>query len=211
MMATLQEQASHRNWFYTEARPRFVPPDPTTHSDEDTYGDCSKGTQYIAKWSGAPDPMGMGFGPYGNSQSIWAHLHHASSAADLKVGDCITFGIDGDQHATMVLEAGSDPLLWSFGHQGAPNTYRLSQDGRPAQFCMMPIAPYKPSPADKLRAETGYWAWVAWRLGEGDWKHYGKKNQFVRPNVPRWIPSNWWKRYAKFIKNRKKGNKSTTS
>jgi hypothetical protein len=32
----------------------------------------------------------------------------------------------------------------------------------------------------------------------------------VRPNVPRIIPLSWWKRYAKFLKNRKKGNKSTT-
>lgn len=168
-------------------------------------GDCSKGCQYIAHWANGPDPMGEGFGPYGNSQTIWLRLQHLDFAAQLEVGDMVTFGIAGDDHAASVMEKGPDPLLWSFGHQGAPNSYRLSADDRPAQFLRMPIV-YVPTPEDRLRARTGWFAWVAWRLGEGDWRHQGPANREVRPDVPKRIPASWWVRYQKFLRNRRKPN-----
>jgi hypothetical protein len=55
------------------------------------------------------------------------------------------------------------------------------------------------APADKLRARTGWLAWVAWRLGAGDWKPYGRANPDVRPHVRRAIPAAWWERTAKFV------------
>lgn len=205
MTATLADAA---NWTYAEVRPLEVPP--SWKKGQKVTADCSKASQYLAKWAGAPDPMDNGFGPYGNSQTIWLALHHVDTAAALEVGDPVTFGQDGDQHAAMVMTPGADPLLWSFGHQGAPNTYRLSQDGRPAQFCKLPIIAPPPTPQDKLRAASGWFAWMKWALGEGEWKRYGKSNRSVRPAVPRVIPLSWWKRRAAFLLRRKRGNRPTT-
>src|SRR5258708_1754366 len=126
----------------------------------------------------------------------------------LELGDVVTFGRHGDQHAAMVLKPGEDPLLWSFGHQGAPDSYRLSEDGRECQLLKLPAAPYQPSTADKLRAETGYWAWVQRRLGEADWAGYGKTNAEVRPSVPRVIPAGWWVALTRFLLARRKSQPS---
>lgn len=209
MRATLADEAAHLLWMYTQARPQPVPP--SWKPGQRIDGDCSKGCQYIARWGAGPDPMQMDFGPYGNSQTIWLRAHHAASASDLDIGDMITFGRDGDEHATVVLEKGDDPLLWSFGHQGfagspCPDTYRLSQDGRPAQFCLMPMPAYPLTPEEQLRAKTGWFMWVAWKLGEGAWKPYGAANRRVRPDVPLPVPPSWWSRYGKFLRNRHKGN-----
>jgi hypothetical protein len=155
--------------------------------------------------------MHNGFGLYGNSQTIWAALPHLNSPGQLEVGDIVLFGVDGSDHAAMVMEAGSDPLLWSFGHQGAPNTYRLSYDRRVKTYCKLPVVAPVPTAADKLRAQTDFYAWVAWRLGEGEWLHYGAMNPTVRPNVPKVIPLAWWKRWRTFIANRHTADKATTA
>ncbi len=201
MGATIADRA---NWTYREIRPMPVPPSWT--KGQKVVGDCSKGVQFLAKWAGAPDPMGNNFGAFGNSQTIWLHLRHVATAAELEVGDIVTFGLDGEDHAAMVMQADPDPMLWSFGHQGAPDMYRLSADRREKTFCRLPIVEPPPTAEDKLRAMTGYYAWVAWRLGEGPWKPYGPHNRLVRPDVPRLIPAAWWRRYTLFLLNRKKGN-----
>jgi hypothetical protein len=199
-----QTLADAANWRYLAFRPESVPA--TWEKEQHVIADCSKGCQFLARWAGAPDPMDPQhntFADWGNSQTIWSHLQHADHAHDLEVGDIVTFGRNGDKHAAMVLEPGRDPLLWSHGHQGAPNSYRLSQDHRPAQFCRMPIPAYVPTPQDKLRAKTGWFAWVGWRLGEGDWRPYGRTNATVRPDVPKLIPPRWWADLAVFLANRK--------
>lgn len=58
-------------------------------------------------------------------------------------------------------------------------------------------SPPKPlTPAQRriqaLRSRIGYWSWLAWTLGEGRWKPYGKHAIKVRPNVPLVIPRPWW-------------------
>lgn len=203
MHETLADEEAHHDWTYIAVRPLTTPARPWKAGMK-VRGDCSKGVQWLCWWSEAPDPMDNGFAPYGNSQTIWSHLQHLTSPAELEVGDIVTFGKWGSDHAAMVIEAGPDPLLWSFGHEGAPNTYRLSLDRRPAQYLRLPVA-YVPTPADKLRAKTGWFAWVAWKLGEGDWKDYKPATAAVRPNVPKLISPNWWARYAQFLLNRKKG------
>jgi len=204
MYETLADEQSRGDWTYEAVRPMPVPP-PPWHPGQHVRGDCSKGVQYICRWSpGAPDPMMNDWGPYGNSQTLWIKLHHVDAPEELEVGDIITFGVDGEDHATMVLQDGADPLLWSFGRQGAPNKYNLSQDPRPRQFLTLHIVEPPPTPQDKLRAMTGFYSWTAWRLGEGPWRKYGERNPVVRPNVPRRIPLDWWKRYAQFLANRKK-------
>lgn len=208
MVATLADEHRNHNWLYRAVRPMYVP----SHWSLGTLvrGDCSKGVQYLCRWAGCSDPMKSNYGPYGNSSTLCHNLQHLDHASELLVGDIVTFGVAGSHHAAMVMEAGNDPLLWSFGHQGAPNTYRLSQDRRPRQFLRNPLPHYVPTPQDRLKHKTGYFAWVAWKLGEGDWYGYGSANPKLRPNVPKLIPPAWWRRYAMFILNRNKGDAPTS-
>src|SRR5262249_13183310 len=147
MLETLADEARYRNWTYRAIRPCYVPH--VYYHGEFIKGDCSKGCQFLAFWGGGPDPMGLHFGPYGNSATMCHHLQHLDSAHELLVGDYVTFGWGGNDHAACVLEPDHDhgnPLLWSFGHQGAPNTYRLSADSRPKQFLRNPVPRYVPTP-----------------------------------------------------------------
>jgi hypothetical protein len=200
MRATIADRA---HWDYRAVRPLPVPP--TWQPGQHVVGDCSKGVQYLCKWAGAPDPMGNDWDVWGNSTTLAAHLEHLLVPAVLRPGDVVTFGPSGTQHAAMVLEPGLDPLLWSFGHQGAPNTYRLSEDRREHQLLRLPVA-YAAATPNELRAKTGYWSWLAWRLGEQAWQPYGPKNAKVRPNVPRMIPADWWAKWVLFLAARKKPN-----
>jgi hypothetical protein len=207
MHETLEDEYLHHDWTYLPVRPRGMPHRPW-HSGERVEGDCSKGVQFLCWWAATPkDPMGMHFGPYGNSTTLAAHLQHLGYTAELLVGDIVTFGLWGNDHAAMVMEPGPDPLLWSFGHQGAPNKYRLSQDPRAHQLLRNPVPHYVPTAVDKLRAKTGYWSWLQWRLGEGSWGHYPPMAPHVRPDVPPIIPATWWRSYRRFLRHRTDGNK----
>lgn len=205
MLATMFDEAQRHDWDYRAVRPLVVPA--VWKPGDHVVGDCSKGVQYLDRWAGNQfDPMGMGWGPFGNSQTLCLHLEHVASPGDLDVGDDVTFGWAGNEHAAKVLEKGPDPWMWSFGHQGAPNKYRLSWDRRVKQFLRIHVVEPPPTPQEKLRALTGWFSWVAWRLGEGPWRKYGQANANVRPNVPKLIPVKWWKEYALFLKNRGGGN-----
>ncbi len=208
MRATLADNAQHHDWTYAAVRPLPVPP--SWHKGQHVRADCSFGVKDLCKWAGVKDdPTGSNYDGYGNSSTIAAHLKHLGAPGELLIGDVVTFGSDGSNaHAAMVLERGSDPLLWSHGHQGAPNTYRLSQDGRPHLYCRLNVPAYVPTPNDRLRARTGYWSWVQWRLGEGHWCHKKPMDKTVRPNVPAVVSPLWWKNYALFLAGRKKGNKA---
>jgi hypothetical protein len=210
MVATIADEKTSHTWTYHAIRPCPVPP--RWIEGQKVWGDCSKGVQMLVYWAsgGDPllDPMGNAYASWGNSTTICAHLQHLATPAQLDVGDIVTFGRNGDEHAAMVLEPGKDPLLWSFGHPGAPNAYRLSQDRREHQLLRLPAPKYVPAKAAKLRAKTGYWAWLQWRLGEGDWSHHPKADPNVRPRIPKLIPAGWWRRYAVFLLARKKPNPS---
>jgi lysozyme len=56
--------------------------------------------------------------------------------------------------------------------------------------------------ADRLRARTGYWAWLDWYLGEGPWKPYKPRTARVRPHVARHVTKAWWRREKRFMKAR---------
>lgn len=210
MDATLKD---HNHWDYDAVRPMHVPP--SWHRGQHVRGDCSKGVQYLVKWSGGPDPMQEGFGPFGNSSTLAARLHHVGSIQEMQVGDIITFGPGGDEHAAMVKRRvlrGKKVVnleLWSFGSPAAPNTYYLSQDYRTHQLLRLPVGPMTPHSPDGLRLMTGYWSWLQWRLGEGYWKHYKPKARGVKPKTPRPIPLRWWRRYRRMVRHRKHGNKAT--
>ncbi len=212
MHATLIDEAAHHNWTYAAVRPEAMTGSRGRYpAGTQIRSDCSKGVQRICFWTtGAPDPMKNGWGAYGNSSTICAALTHMYYApSQMLIGDVVTFGANGDEHAAMVLEAGADPLLWSDGHQGAPNTYRLSWDHREHQLLRLPVVDYNPSPDDELRAAKGYWAWMQWKLGEGGWRHHAPEDPKVRPDVPAVIPDVWWKQRAAFLRSRKKPNKPT--
>lgn len=212
MRATLADEAAHGNWRYAAIRPEAMTGSRGHYpAGEHVDSDCSKSVQRICFWTpGAPDPMKNGWGAYGNSSTICSVLAHLDLPSELLVGDPVTFGVNGDEHAAMCLESGADPLLWSDGHQGAPNTYRLSWDTREHQLLRLPVVIYHPTPQDQLRAKTGYWSWMQWKLGEGSWSHYAPSDTTVRPNVPDSIPDAWWKQRAKFLANRKKPNKPSS-
>jgi hypothetical protein len=112
-------------WNYREERPLPLPPRLAYGVD----ADCSFAVKVLCRWAGVPDPTGGGYDGYGNSTSIFRCLPHVPLAR-ARTGDVVVFGPDGAWHAAMVLEPGSDPLLWSHGHQGAPNLYPLSADPR---------------------------------------------------------------------------------
>jgi len=206
MRETLNDNAHHHNWIYKAVRPLHVYA--SFHPGSRIEADCSFGVKLICYWAGVPDdPTGQNYTGFGNSSSIAAHLPHVAHARDLLVGDPVTFGTDGsNEHAAMVLERGSDPLLWSDGHQGAPNTYRLSEDGRPHILCRLHLPHHKPTRNEMLREQTGYWSWLQWTLGEGQWKPFQPYAPGVRPNVPGKIQPDWWRKRKQFVAARKKGN-----
>lgn len=206
MTQTVADEKKSSTWTYRAVRPLSVPV--SWKVGQRVTGDCSKGVQMLCRWAGAPDPMRNSYSAYGNSSTIWAVLPRINKS-QLEVGDIVLFGPNGNDHAAMVYQVDADPMLWSFGHQGAPNFYRLSYDSREKSYRKLMLDP-APGPADKLRAETGYWAWLAWRLGEADWHGYGKANPSVRPNVSRLIPGSWWVQLAQYLANRKRANEATT-
>lgn len=125
--ALMAETAGNRyGWHYHEVRPLSIPP----RLARGVQADCSYGCVILCKWAGAPDPTGMSFDGYGNSTSMFQHLQHIA-LQDARVGDFGVFGPEGSWHAVMFYTAGTDnPMLWSHGHEGAPNFYPLSADSR---------------------------------------------------------------------------------
>ena len=63
----------------------------------------------------------------------------------------------------------------------------------------------KPAPeARPTTLPSWFWPWVEWRLGEGEFKSFGAAAEKHRPKeAPRPIPDWAWKRFAKFVADRK--------
>lgn len=224
---TVADQQEHRLDTYAAVRPQDVRI--VWEPGVRLVLDCSDYCRVVHYSAGCPDdPAGNGYQPYGNSSSIWLHLREAEvSLAEVaayggwdpawgkvEVGDIFTFGRwTGEQHACVVYQAGRNPTVGNMGGPGQPGFSTLlaeaSDHSGYATLCKPHLPPDPPpTPQDRLRARTGFYAWVAWRLGEGPWRHYGKLNKTVRPNVPRVIPPGWWTRLARFLANRKKGNQA---
>lgn len=180
--------------------------------------DCSDYCRFVVRAAGVDDdPAGNDWASFGNSSSIWTHLHHVD-LKDAQPGDIVTFGYwTGEKHACILLDRDAKTGQWrvgNFGKQGQPVITWLAHEmafhhGMTMTVCRLNVVEPPPTPEGRLRAETGFYHWVAWKLGEGAWKKYGKANKTVRPDVPFVISPVWWKRYAVFLKNRKKGNKGS--
>jgi hypothetical protein len=180
--------------------------------------DCSDYCRFICRAADVKDdPAGNGYADFGNSSSIWVHLHHID-LADALPGDIVVFGFwTGEKHACILHSKDPKTGQWkvgNFGGPGQPIIDWLSQEisyhrGMTMTVCRINVPVPPPTPQDKLRAMTGFYSWVAWALGEGPFRNYGKKNPTVRPAVPKRISAGWWVRYAQFLKNRKKPTPSS--
>lgn len=211
MAATAADEQAHHDWTYEAVRPMAVPG--SWKPRQRVRGDCSKGVQFTCKWTpGAPDPMRNGWSVYGNSSTIWMESDHIE-LADAQPGDMPAFGLSGDHHICMLYKIVNGAwLVWNFGRQLQPAIVPLAYEiadhqGLPMTVCQLgPLPP--PTEAEKLRAMTGFWAWLAWYLGEGQhtFKPYGPRNPKVRPQVPQVIPTEWWEHERRFVQNRKNGN-----
>lgn len=215
MEKTVADQSAHGNWRYRAVRPQDVIA--AYYSGQRVDADCSDGGRDLARVSGVKDdPAGTGYLPYGNSSSIWAHLHHID-LADVEPGDMGTFGYyAGEKHALVFWEkfgsGAQDWWVWNHGAPGQPAKRRLIDEiaahlGMTLTVCRLNVVDPPDTPEEKLREMTGFYAWVAWRLGEGPFKKYGKTNSTVRPDVPKLIPVAWWRDLARFLANRKKPNR----
>lgn len=111
--------------------------------------DCSFGGKTLFWLAGyVDDPTGENWGPWGNTATTYQHLEkrpgldnaYQPSAADLakcKVGDIGLVGFNGSLHFWIVMEPGPNPLVWSDGFDGAPNSYRALDDPRrPISVCI---------------------------------------------------------------------------
>lgn len=215
MKQTVDDEAKYGNATYAAVRPQTVLASYT--SGEKWEADCSDGCRSVAHIAKLPDdPAGNNWADFGNSSSIWTHLHTDLPITAAEIGDIFTLGFStGEAHACMAYDVTdpSDPVVWNMGTEGQPVFRKLSQEiaghpGMTVTLCKINLPPVPVPPAvAHLRAQTGFYSWLAWVLGESDWRTYGKKNKNVRPNVPRVIPAAWWTRYAVFLKNRKKPNK----
>lgn len=219
MERSVQDEATYHNWNYVFARPQTVQIEYTSHLVRPGV-DCGDGCRVLCWTAKVPDdPAGTKYANYGNSSSIYFHLHHPNDALDqAEIGDILTFGFySGEHHAAMVYKYDPNPalfLLWNMGTQGQPVWSTLAAEmayhaGQTVSLCKLNLPP-DPAPTheDELRAMTGFFAWEAWRLGEGVklWLPYGKMNPKVRPNVPKKISTEWWAHNKAFMDGRKKGN-----
>lgn len=213
MQATVDSQRRSGNWKYAMVRPQYVQYTAAQVVSTTVTSDCSSGVRILCHAAETVDPAGNGFQSWGNSSTIWAHLEHIT-LSEAQPGDMATFGFStGEHHVCMLWEEAGDGdwWVWNHGGPGDPHKGLLSQEreghaGMTVTIVNLGVPDPPATPEDKLRAKTGFYAWVAWRLGEGPWKKYGKTNPKVRPDVPTLIPPRWWKDLAAFLLARKKPN-----
>jgi hypothetical protein len=101
--------------------------------------DCSEGVTCLCKWAGLRDPNGLHYDGQGYTGTLLSHLTtHYTDPHRAKVGALCVFGPAPGDHVAMVMEPGSDPLMWSHGYEGGPRKVRFSAERaihrRPATF-----------------------------------------------------------------------------
>ena len=175
------------------------------------WADCSEFVTDGYAYAGAPDPNGLNYSGAGYTGTLLTHGAKISQSS-LLPGDLVVFGRSPGVHVCGVLAAGVDPLLASHGQEAGPIKISLSVEKKyhagETVTCLrtlprpQPKAPLKVTPGT-LRARTGYWAWLCWRIAEGDWKPYGRRNALVRPHVAKKTSASWWARSRKFLAARK--------
>lgn len=104
--------------------------------------DCSEAVTCLCKWAGLKDPNGMGYNGNGFTGTLLAHLRHYTDPKAAQTGALVVYGTGNGHHVSMVIEPGSDPLLWSHGREAGPVTVRLSKQRQqqPAPVTFLSIA-----------------------------------------------------------------------
>ena len=101
--------------------------------------DCSQAVTQLCKWAGLDDPNGLKYRWPGYTGTLLAHLTHYAKASAAGIGAIVVYGPGTGDHASMVYEPGTDPLLWSHGFDGGPQLVRLSRQRSyhraPVTFC----------------------------------------------------------------------------
>lgn len=194
--------ANRANWHYALFRPCGA----TVTRDQAVrgvvYSDCSAGGAILYRLAGLPNPLHAGpYDGYGNTATAWAHLEHITRE-HAQLGDGVIYGEGGSHHIAFVREPGPDPLLWSNGRESAPEYVRFTTEAswQPRPITWVRILPPEPVPVPPVK--DGYWEWLRWYLGEGEFRGH-RRDRAVRPNVPKVIPPAWWARERKFIAARK--------
>jgi hypothetical protein len=114
------------NWDYAQVRPI---PHPGQKGRVKT--DCSGGVTYAAETAKVPDPNGRGFDGLGYTGTLLdSKICKRVTVLQARPGDLIVYGAYPGHHVVAVLEAGSDPLVWSHGGQGDPKIMRHSEQAR---------------------------------------------------------------------------------
>lgn len=98
--------------------------------------DCSGAVTCLCKWAGLADPNGLNYTHEGYTGTMLKHLPHYTNPSGANVGALAVFGPGTGQHVGMVLERGSDPVLFSHGERGYCGPIRLSAE---RQFHSPPV------------------------------------------------------------------------
>jgi hypothetical protein len=91
--------------------------------------DCSQAVTLIAHVSGARDPNGGDWSSDGYTGTLLTGCEHITRA-QAKPGDLRIFGGGTGHHVCMVMQAGSDPLLFSHGQENDPIAISESVEAR---------------------------------------------------------------------------------
>lgn len=98
------------------------------------YTDCSEFVTTIYKWAGGPDPNGMGFNGYGNTDSMANH-GHTIALWEAEPGDVVIWGTFTKwgfwtHHTAVIVDTTNrvDPLVVSHGQERGPIKLHLSTE-----------------------------------------------------------------------------------
>jgi hypothetical protein len=91
--------------------------------------DCSQAVTLIAHVAGAKDPNGHNFADDGFTGSLLKGCVHISKA-QAKPGDLRVFGGGDGHHVCMIMQIGTDPLLFSHGQENDPIAISESVEAR---------------------------------------------------------------------------------
>lgn len=115
---------------------------------------------------------------------------------------------DAEYGPTLHRVAGTTVIAWQYTDRAAVAGHSL--DGSrllvPVASLMIPKAQARAkahrAAQAKLRARTGFYAWLGWYLHEGDWKRWPYRSPATRPHAAKAVPSSWWRRERAFLRAR---------
>lgn len=113
--------------------------------------DCSEGDTDLYFAGGAPDPNGLGYNGYGNTATILDHGIRITQAT-AQVGDHVVYVRPSGEsvHVAVLIEKGSDPILFSHGQESGP--IRISLHSENAYHAS--VTAEHPSPAYPVWVRT---------------------------------------------------------